>query len=170
MPTPSGHSRLPEAHVGVHAQLDPRALWTALTTRAIVLVGERIIKQLGPSAAAESRDSLAKNLYARLFDWIVAAINRKISALGGSCPAAGRAELAVLTHGAEVDLLPLCSCAWACAALQVFLGLPPATAEHGCAFVQLLRGPPSAKAAWAGRAGCLPANAPLVEQSIRPGC
>ena len=55
---------------------------TALTTRAIVLVGERIIKQLGPGAAAESRDSLAKNLYARLFDWIVAAINRKISALG----------------------------------------------------------------------------------------
>ena len=40
------------------------------------------MKQLDTSAALESRDSLAKNLYARLFDWLVAAINRKISALG----------------------------------------------------------------------------------------
>ena len=28
-------------------QLDPQALWTALTWSRIVLVGERIIKQLG---------------------------------------------------------------------------------------------------------------------------
>ena len=62
--------------------MEPQALLTALTTRAITAVGERIVKQLGPGAAAESRDSLAKNIYAKLFDWLVAAINRKISALG----------------------------------------------------------------------------------------
>jgi len=59
------------------------ALLTALTTRVIATAGERIVKRLSAAAAAASRDSLAKNLYARLFDWLVAAVNRKISALGG---------------------------------------------------------------------------------------
>lgn len=63
-------------------QVDEQALHTALTTRAIETVGERIVKALSKDAAIESRDSLAKNLYARMFDWMVAAVNRKISALG----------------------------------------------------------------------------------------
>ena len=92
-------------------QLDPQALWTALTTRAIVLVGERIIKQLGPGAAAESRDSLAKNLYSRLFDWIVSAINRKISALGAPDPASQTlvaicGAATVMPGGQGSDVLP----------------------------------------------------------------
>ena len=65
-------------------QVTPQALFTALTTRAIDAVGERIVKQLSPAAATESRDALAKTMYSRLFDWIVAAVNRKISALGGA--------------------------------------------------------------------------------------
>lgn len=68
-------------------QVDEAVLHTALTTRAIETVGERIIKALSRDAAIESRDSLAKNIYARMFDWLVAAVNRKISALGGALPA-----------------------------------------------------------------------------------
>ncbi|KAK9796643.1 hypothetical protein WJX73_007169 [Symbiochloris irregularis] len=63
-------------------QVEPEALFTALTTRAIEAMRERIVKRLSAAAACESRDSLAKSLYARLFEWLVAAINRKISALG----------------------------------------------------------------------------------------
>ena len=63
-------------------QVRDEALLHALTTRSIETVGERIIKKLDAAAANASRDALAKNLYARLFDWLVAAINRKISALG----------------------------------------------------------------------------------------
>ena len=62
---------------------------TALTTRAIETMGERIVKRLDAAAASVSRDALAKNLYAKLFDWLVAAINRKISAIGrhsSRCP------------------------------------------------------------------------------------
>ena len=65
------------------SQVNESLLLTALTTRSIeIMGGERITTRLSPAAAAEARDSLAKNLYARLFDWIVAAVNRKISALG----------------------------------------------------------------------------------------
>jgi myosin-5 len=59
------------------------ALLTALTTRAIETRGERIVKTLDAIAAAESRDAFAKSLYSRLFDWLVAAVNRKIGAIGG---------------------------------------------------------------------------------------
>ncbi|KAL3147636.1 hypothetical protein ABBQ38_014686 [Trebouxia sp. C0009 RCD-2024] len=63
-------------------QVTPDQLMTALTTRAIETMGERIVKRLDAAAASVSRDALAKNLYAKLFDWLVAAINRKISAIG----------------------------------------------------------------------------------------
>jgi myosin-5 len=68
-------------------------LEAALTTRAIVTRGERIVKRLDAAAAAESRDALAKTLYARLFDWLVSAINRKINSLGsGERAAAGQQQ------------------------------------------------------------------------------
>ena len=63
-------------------QVKDEALLHALTTRSIETVSEQIMKRLDAAAANASRDALAKNLYARLFDWLVAAINRKISALG----------------------------------------------------------------------------------------
>ena len=64
-------------------EVSAEALLSALTTRAIETRGERIVKTLDSTAAAESRDSLAKTLYSRLFDWLVAAVNRKIGAIGG---------------------------------------------------------------------------------------
>ncbi|KAI3425379.1 hypothetical protein D9Q98_009143 [Chlorella vulgaris] len=71
-------------------------LEAALTTRAIVTRGERIVKRLDTAAAAESRDALAKTLYARLFDWLVAAINMKINSLGsGERAAAGEARRSI---------------------------------------------------------------------------
>eukprot|EP00891_Asterochloris_glomerata_P005032 jgi/Astpho2/5032/e_gw1.00071.58.1_t len=69
-------------NVATFLEVSEEQLLTALTTRAIETVGERFIKSLDATAASESRDALAKNLYAKLFDWLVAAINRKISALG----------------------------------------------------------------------------------------
>lgn len=57
-------------------------LLRALTTRTLEMRGESILKTLDGAAAAESRDALAKSLYANLFDWLVAAINRKIPSYG----------------------------------------------------------------------------------------
>ena len=71
-------------------QVTPGALATALTTRAIETRGERIVKTLDPAEASESRDALAKSLYSRLFDWLVAAVNRKIGALGGGASRTAR--------------------------------------------------------------------------------
>ena len=73
---------MPPAHDRPWRQVGEDALLTALTTRVIATAGDRIVKRLSVAAAAESRDALAKNVYVRLFDWLVAAINRKISALG----------------------------------------------------------------------------------------
>jgi len=79
------------AHAAELLGTEPAALHTALSTRAIEMTGERIVKPLEPAAATESRDALAKTLYARLFDWLVTAINRRISSLGGNANGAAGA-------------------------------------------------------------------------------
>lgn len=62
-------------------QVTPEALLRALTTRTIAALD--IEKTLDAEKATDSRDALAKGLYAKLFDWLVAAINRKIPSYGG---------------------------------------------------------------------------------------
>ncbi|KAI7836877.1 hypothetical protein COHA_009277 [Chlorella ohadii] len=71
-------------------------LEAALTTRAIETRGERIVKRLDCREAAESRDALAKTLYARLFDWLVAAINKKINSLGSGGGGANARRIGIL--------------------------------------------------------------------------
>lgn len=77
-----------ETHLGHAAELlgcSSHALFAALTQRVIEARKEKIIKPLGASAATESRNSLAKTIYARLFDWLVGAINQCL----GSADASG---------------------------------------------------------------------------------
>jgi len=77
-------------------QVEEETLLRALTSRAIETVGETIVKRLDAAAASASRDALAKNLYARLFDWLVAAINRKISALGSAQQRSNKRSIGIL--------------------------------------------------------------------------
>eukprot|EP00798_Chlamydomonas_sp_ICE-L_P002990 gene2990-12998_t len=50
----------------------------ALTTRTRLTPDGPIVSPLDPKAAAETRDSLAKIIYAKMFDWLVARINAAI--------------------------------------------------------------------------------------------
>ena len=53
----------------VKFRCDPMGLLDALTTRIIVTRDENITKTLDPLAATINRDTLAKTVYSRLFDW-----------------------------------------------------------------------------------------------------
>ena len=53
-------------------------LQRALMSRKISIGDDVIVKEFNVLESIESRDSLAKSLYARLFDWLVSVINEKI--------------------------------------------------------------------------------------------
>lgn len=59
----------------------PQALQKALMSRVITIAGEKIEKKFTVLESVESRDSLAKSLYSRLFDWLVLAVNQKIGSV-----------------------------------------------------------------------------------------
>lgn len=67
-------------------QVDPAALERALTTRRLVVRAstEAYVVPLTAEQAIDSRDALAKALYAWLFDWVVAQVNVKLRADGGA--------------------------------------------------------------------------------------
>lgn len=62
----------------------PEKLSESLMKRTISTAGEKIEKRYNIVESEESRDSLAKSLYSKLFDWLVSAVNKKIGSVGGS--------------------------------------------------------------------------------------
>lgn len=70
-----------EASLAAAASLlgcDAGALRKAVTTRTRVTPDGPIVSPLGLKAAGETRDAMAKVVYARLFDWLVARVNNAI--------------------------------------------------------------------------------------------
>ncbi|KAL8122002.1 hypothetical protein AgCh_018654 [Apium graveolens] len=75
------------SHLKTAAELfkcDEKSLEDSLCKRMMVTRGDTITKHLDPTAAAISRDALAKTVYSRLFDWIVNKINGSIGQDPGS--------------------------------------------------------------------------------------
>ncbi len=59
-------------------QLSPELFKKWLEKRQIVVRNEKVIKTLTPSQGVVVRDSVAKYIYANLFDWLVKTINEKV--------------------------------------------------------------------------------------------
>ncbi|KAJ7535365.1 hypothetical protein O6H91_12G030000 [Diphasiastrum complanatum] len=57
---------------------DPQGLKDSLCSRIIVTRDENITKTLDPSSATINRDTFAKTVYSRLFDWLVNKVNKSI--------------------------------------------------------------------------------------------
>lgn len=55
--------------------VDPETFTTNLVTRSIEVEGKRIALPLNVVQAASSRDALSKDIYARIFNWLVMVIN-----------------------------------------------------------------------------------------------
>eukprot|EP00210_Caulerpa_lentillifera_P009028 g8617.t1 len=58
--------------------VDAEALKHSLTTRTRHTRDGPIVSPINVKAASDSRDSLAKTIYSRLFDWLVATVNKSI--------------------------------------------------------------------------------------------
>ncbi|MEW5306277.1 MAG: hypothetical protein WDW36_008751 [Sanguina aurantia] len=72
--------------------VDPVLLVTVLTTRTIQTPEGPITTPLSALGASEARDSLARSLYARLFDWLVSRINESMSSSSSSSSSNGSSD------------------------------------------------------------------------------
>eukprot|EP00930_Biecheleria_cincta_P038623 TRINITY_DN26530_c0_g1_i1.p1 TRINITY_DN26530_c0_g1~~TRINITY_DN26530_c0_g1_i1.p1 ORF type:complete len:1428 (-),score=259.66 TRINITY_DN26530_c0_g1_i1:341-4579(-) len=71
------------SHVAATVQVDSEGLVHALTKRTLKMRNESVIKQLTPAEASGTKDAVAKELYSRLFDWLVGKICAATKAHGG---------------------------------------------------------------------------------------
>ena len=74
-----GDSKVADAIVNASKFLgvDSGLMGEALTTMALEVGGQKVKKDLTPSAAVVNRDSAAKAVYSNLFNWLVESINDK---------------------------------------------------------------------------------------------
>lgn len=65
-------------------KFDSEAMGDALTTQTNITRGETIVKQLSAERAVDVRDAFVKQVYGRVFVWIVDKINQAISKEGAA--------------------------------------------------------------------------------------
>ena len=66
------------AHIAHCLRVDGGALAPALTQRTVSIAGDSMVKPLSTEQAEATRDSAARLLYAKLFDWIVERVSAAV--------------------------------------------------------------------------------------------
>jgi len=100
-----------ESHLSACAQLlgvDAEALRKALTTRTRHTFDGPIISPLPVDAATSNRDSLAKTIYSRMFDWMVDRVNRAVGQDGHAAAVVGVLDIYGFEQFQENDFEQFC--------------------------------------------------------------
>ncbi len=61
-------------------QLTAKDLEKAITSKVLVVGGNKIVQPMSVAQATDKRDALAKGIYSNLFDWLVICLNKTIAA------------------------------------------------------------------------------------------
>lgn len=80
------HDNLNSSRVAHFLGIPRSVLCECLTRRTIYINDERVVSNISLENAIEIRDSFAKTIYGRIFNWIVQKINSTISQCGANIP------------------------------------------------------------------------------------